>query len=1000
MSRLLDKLRALSPWPSQRFKSLPAAFERAAEKHRHRTALGAGSWQPTYQGLNTSANCFAHALLRHPGAQGDRVALLMQHDTPLIGAVLAVLKAGRIAVALNPMHPPARLRQVIEDAEPALMVTDSAHHDLAAAIAPPSCSIIQFEHEVAAGSIFNPSLAIGADETAFLVYTSGSTGRPKAVMQTHGLQLRAARIYTEAMEYTANDRIPLFGSLSAGHGVVAMWCALLNGGTLCPFPIAVNGSTGLRAWMIDQGITAYSSSASIFRQFMKSIDNDVKFPLVRAVRLSSESATSSDFALFQRHFAEPCKFVHTLSSSETANISVSRLSRNDEVPEGRLEIGTLSKGIELLLLDEGNQPVKPGEVGDIVVRGRYLAAGYWRRPALTAERFSGDICGIRQFRSGDLGRINSEGLLEYVGRADSRVKIRGNRVELAEVEDALQQLPAVERAVVISTERDNHEHWLTGYVVTAGSRCWSETGLRMALGDLLPHHMIPSAMVLLDSFPVTPSGKIDREQLRQLSPLLQQQSITKPSAQSTSGDPRTKIQQTLLGLWCDVLKRRDIGCDDDFFLLGGDSLSAVDLLHRIESELQYQVPITILAEAPTVRQLEASLQKSTRGAINDMIRIHTAGSRRPLFALAGRYGHVLRLLPVLRSLGPDQPCYGLQPPGMDWTGAGCATLHQMAAHYIGKVKEVQPRGPYRLLGSSFGGLVVFEMALQLQKMGESVEFLGLIDTSPATCLFDGSTDVEHPRMLKDEPPPGPDSFEALNLRVAETHVSARRTYVLDNRSDQGLFHGTMTYFYCTGNPIIAGHDRRRLWRYYTPELRLLPLPGVHGTMHAEPQATALQDLLRACLDGEPVAASTPARVFDQTFRIENCGQHECIISSTGDVYRVEQDRIQGYVQSLEADSEAIRLRGWAVEPCLQQAAHNIAVFHDNRFLGYGASGILKPKVAEQLQAISAQYAGFNFDLGPVAADGASGQFRLFVLSSDGHAAELRFTANRAQPPLP
>jgi acyl carrier protein len=519
------------------------------------------------------------------------------------------------------------------------------------------------------------------------------------------------------MEYTAKDRIPLFSSLSAGQGVVATWCALLNGAVLCPFPIAVNGTTGLRAWMIDQGITAYSSSASIFRQFMKTLDgNDIKFPLVRAVRLASESATSSDFALFQRHFAEHCSFVHTLSSSETGNISVSRLSRNDKVPEGRLAIGTLANGIEVLLLDERNQPVMPGEIGDIVVRGRYLAAGYWRQPAVTAERFSGDIGGVRQFRTGDLGRINSEGRLEYVGRADSRVKIRGNRVELTEVEDALQRLPAVERAVVVSIEKANQEHWLTGYVV-AGDGRWSEKGLRMALRDLLPDHMIPSAMVLLDRFPVTSSGKIDREKLRQLSPLLSQQSISNRSAQGTSGDPRTKIQQTLLGLWCDVLKRRDIGCDDDFFLLGGDSLSAVDLLHRIEAELQYKLPITILAEAPTVRQLEVRLQKSTRGAIDDMIGIHTGGGRRPLFAFGGRYGHVLRLLPALRSLGPDQPCYGLQPPGMDWTAAGCATLQQMAAHYIGKVQQVQPRGPYRLLGSSFGGLVVFEIALQLQKMG-------------------------------------------------------------------------------------------------------------------------------------------------------------------------------------------------------------------------------------------------------------------------------------------
>ena len=223
-----------------------------------------------------------------------------------------------------------------------------------------------------------------------------------------------------------------------------------------------------------------------------------------------------------------------------------------------------------------------------------------------------------------------------------------------------------------------------------------------------------------------------------------------------------------MALWRDVLKRQDIGCDDDFFLRGGDSLSALDLLHRIEEELQYQLPLTILMEAPTVRQLEFRLEKSTLGAPTNVIRIHTAGQQRPLFSVCGRYGHAVRLLPVLRSLGPDQPCYALQPPAMDWTTVGCATIQQMAAHYIGEVKAVQPRGPYRLLGTSFGGLVTYEMALQLQQSGEQVEFLGMVDTNPPTCVFEDALDVGHSIRLEEDPRTGrPSSIEASNERVAE-----------------------------------------------------------------------------------------------------------------------------------------------------------------------------------------------------------------------------------------
>ena len=265
--------------------------------------------------------------------------------------------------------------------------------------------------------------------------------------------------------------------------------------------------------------------------------------------------------------------------------------------------------------------------------------------------------------------------------------------------------------------------------------------------------MVPSAFVLLDSFPQTSSGKIDREQPRQLCPL-GQQALT--SALRTAAAPPTKIQEMLLALWRDVLKRQDIGCDDEFILRGGDSLAAVDLLHRIEEELQYQLPLTILMEAPTVRQLRSRIlhsrkTRSSLGPTTNVIRIHTAGQQRPLFSVCGRYGHAVRLLPVLHSLGPDQPCYALQPPAMDWTTVGCATIQQMAAHYIGEVKAVQPRGPYRLLGTSFGGLVTYEMALQLQQSGEQVEFLGMVDTNPPTCVFEDAIDVGHSIRLGGRP---------------------------------------------------------------------------------------------------------------------------------------------------------------------------------------------------------------------------------------------------------
>ena len=507
--------------------TLTAAFELAAKKHRDRPAFGADCWQPSYDELNATANRLAHALLRRDSALGDRVAIVMQDHSQVACAILAGLKAGKIIVTLNPAHPPIRLIQLLADAEPAFLVADSAHRELAAAIAPSGCSILTFDEEVSEGPTYNPSLPM-APETAFLVYTSGTTGHPKGVMETHAQRLHAVGIHTAAMGYTADDRITLFASLGTGQGTNMMFVALLNGSCLCPFSLSIRGTTKLAAWVLDQGITVYSSSASIFRHFMMALDQDVRFPLVRAVRLSSEAATSSDFALFQRHFPKQCKFVHMLSASETSHLSVFSCTASDEVPAGRIGVGAPSNGNELMLLNENGHPVEPGEVGEIVVRSRYLAAGYWHQPALTAERFSGDAGGMRQFRTRDLGRINSMGMLEYVGRLDSLVKICGNRVDLTEVETALRKLARVKDAAVDSTERNNHEHFLTGYVVVERDHSWSEASLRIALRRLVPDYMVPSAFVLLDSFPQTSSGKIDREQLRQLCPLGQQALTSAP----------------------------------------------------------------------------------------------------------------------------------------------------------------------------------------------------------------------------------------------------------------------------------------------------------------------------------------------------------------------------------------------------------------------------------------------------------------------------------------
>jgi amino acid adenylation domain-containing protein len=569
-----------------------------------RTALCSETWRPTYRELDLASNRLANAFIARGGAPGDRIAILMPHDTPAIGALLATMKAGRIVVALNATDPPLRLRQLMADAEPTLIVADSQYRDLANEIATPGCAVVDFDEAYDFRSANDPSIAISPAQTAALTYTSGSTGRPKAVMMTHRQYLRNAMAHTQAMNYTDADRLPGFGSLSGGQGVTVVWSALLNGATLFPFPVAMKGVTGLADWIVDHGITVYISSASIFRNFMRTLDDGFAFPGVRAVRLASETATSDDFRLFQKHFRNDCVFVHGLSSSETCNIAFWACTGNDSVPEGRLPVGRISEGPEeVLLLDENDRRVGPGEVGEIVVRSRFVAAGYWRNPTLTAERFSEDLDGrgTRLVRTGDLGRISAEGFLEFAGRADNRIKLRGNRIELSDIEHALHQIPGIDRAVVETVAQVNREPMLVGFVMAHADESWSAVDLRRALRAMLPRHMVPSNFVFLESFPFTPTGKIDRERLRQM------HAPRRGSAQDQ--EPRTETERMLADIWAEAFDLTDIGRHDDFFALGGDSLLAAVVAARAHAAVGVELNLGAFADHPTLARLAAAIDK-------------------------------------------------------------------------------------------------------------------------------------------------------------------------------------------------------------------------------------------------------------------------------------------------------------------------------------------------------------------------------------------------------
>ena len=590
-------------------ESLIAAFERVATTFPMNIALASAAWQPSYRELNATANRLAHQLIAGGGASEDRVTILMEHDTPAIGAHLGILKAGRIVVAFEPSDPVPRLQMLMEDAEPSVIVTDAENRELAGDIANSGCRVVTFEAETVAGPTHNPSIEISPEQTASLVYTSGATGHPKGVMYTHRQFRRNTAIHSEAMRYTETDRIPLLSAISTGQGQTGVWNALLNGATLCPFPVKKKGVTGLVDCIIDRRLTVYVSSASIFRALIKTIDKQLMFSNIRAVRLASEAVTADDVRLIRKHFPPASVFVHTLSTSETGNIAWSRWTKDDDIPEGIIPIGHVSRGIDVVFLGDDGQPVSHGEIGEIFVKSRYVAAGYWRDPALTAERFSEnlDSRGTRLVRTGDRGRLNTSGHVEFCGRRDDRIKIRGNRIELTDIERALSRLPGIECAAAVAVPRGKHEPMLVGFVVMTTGASWSVSRLRHAVAANLPLHMVPSRFVFVDSLPFAPGGKVNRDALREFALL--------PHDDGLGEAPRTETETLLADIWSETLDLSRVNRGDDFFSLGGDSLTGAIVAAQIHSAFGADINLEAIADHPTVSALASFIDECRRVGI-------------------------------------------------------------------------------------------------------------------------------------------------------------------------------------------------------------------------------------------------------------------------------------------------------------------------------------------------------------------------------------------------
>jgi amino acid adenylation domain-containing protein len=720
-------------------QSVVSRFEKQVARHSARIAVKGKSCQFTYDGLNRTANRIARALAAESQASIAPVALLFEHDAVAVAAMLGALKSGRAYVPLDVSYPPDRMNHILQDSGADVILADQRTLTRAQNLAQERCRALNVEAIDAAVSGADLDRLISPDAVAYILYTSGSTGEPKGVVQTHRNLLHFIRSYSNSLGIHDGDRLSCLPAFGFSASLMDIYGALLNGATVYPFDVKTEGNDRLADWLNEEQITIYHSVPTLFRHFSRSLNSHQRFPKLRLLDLGGEPVDTRDIELFRTHFARPCVLVNHMAFTEASVAAQFFIDHDSEIASGTVPAGYAADRIEISLTDENGREVGPGEIGEICVRSPHLSPGYWRKPELTSASFSASSGpnGARCYRTGDLGRLRPDGALEHLGRKDSRVKIRGFTVEVAEVEAALLKLDVVKDAVVVARDDERGEALLVAYVVPSGMSKPAGSELRRLLCEKLPDHMVPSAYVLMDALPLIPNGKVDRRALPAYDP-------RKFERDNVFVTPRTPVEEVMAGIWAEVLSVDELSVQDNFFDLGGHSLLAIQLIARLREAFQVDLPIRSLFESTTVAGLAEQIEALKRGDRGEkevpwtsLVPIQAGGSRRPFFLIPGGLGsdeEFLVYARMARYLGREYPFYGLRARASDRKQQPHTCAEEMATDYLREIRAIQPRGPYLLVGECVGGIVAYEMAQQLLAQGQEVALLALLDTPRPTSV--------------------------------------------------------------------------------------------------------------------------------------------------------------------------------------------------------------------------------------------------------------------------
>jgi non-ribosomal peptide synthetase component F/thioesterase domain-containing protein/acyl carrier protein len=832
-------------------------LEHVVRRQPDRMAVADGEATLTYAELWRGLSGLAEAIAAKT-MPGDLVGILLPTCTHTPIAMLACLAAGRPFAVMDSSYPREWLETVLQDSRPALVIDRESGFDGGAS----GTIVMHLDSGMPAPSGNWGPAELAVDQPACVLFTSGSTGKPKGIVNSQRNLLQRVMQSINAGHINAEDRLLTLASPCTIVGVRDIITALLAGASIRLIDPQRVGAREMLNVIRQEAVTILFAFPALLRSVAASSTGPAGNTL-RLVRVGGDTMLWSDLDLIRDRLG-PGAHVQLIYAATEAPMMQWFINEAFRGADDRIPIGYPLPGNPLAVMDEDGQAARPGEFGELVVGSAYVALGRWTNgQCITEESERAGASGIRHFHTGDLVRQRPDGLLERVGRMDRQVKIRGRRVDLDGVESMLRchrfvrDVGAVARMSGVAGE--------AMLVAHVSPRHGAPSGLIDELRETMrsaPPAMRPARFYLAPEIPRLPNSKLDARALQELDSV---RAVEECAAAGVDKGPagRDAIAQTVAQAWLDILKTAVADPEDDFFDAGGDSLKAIDFTLAVEQALGRELPVTLINEASTFERFCSALRDDGATKYTPLVLLKAGDGLPPVFLIHGVGGNVTELLAMARLMAYSGPVIGIQARGLVGDEPPHASVEAMASDYLREMRLRQPTGPYYLAGYSFGGLVAFEIARQLETSGEEVGFLGLFDTmmSPVRWPLSAWLSIAWRRMgrfitnagsssrLDHSPKPGARKFATTRvLKVTSSALLASAKYRL------GVYRGQVTLFSPEerepGLPTLES-----IWRRHAGAVTIVETQGTHATMLSGPNAGAIADRLTRCLKASQISGA-------------------------------------------------------------------------------------------------------------------------------------------------